>query len=180
MNRSREVSLTASIVAIGAVARILLGNIALGSPSPLFGILIKVGFTETLAIATGLALGPGPGFVTGALIIVVSDLLMIPGPWTPFIAGIIGLLGFLAGIVRTRFRNPKAFKFAVMAASFTILSEFLQNLWVSLSYNIPISATMMTGLPSLLTAVVNNVILLTAVGPRIVRLIQSAVPKSPR
>lgn len=179
MNKSREVSLTATIVAIGAVARIVLGSIALGSPSPLFGILIKVGFTETLSIATGLALGPAAGFITGSLIIIVSDLFMIPGPWTPFIAGIIGLLGFLAGVARKYFETPHALKFAVMAAALTILSEFLQNLWVSAFYNVPISATMMTGLPSLLTAFANNVILLTAVGPRIVRIIHSAVPKSP-
>jgi uncharacterized membrane protein len=174
MNRSREISLMATIVAMGAVARIVLGNIALGSPSPLFGILIKVGFTETLAIANGLALGPAAGFITGALIIVVSDLFMIPGAWTPFIAGIIGLLGFLAGVVRTRFRTLDSFKFAVVAAFLTVLSEFLQNLWVSLFYNIPISATMMTGLPSLITALANNVILLTAAGPKIVKLIQGA------
>ena len=174
MNRSKELSLTATMVAIGAVARIVLGNIALESPSPLFGILIKVGLTETLTITNGLALGPASGFITGALIIVVSDLFMTPGAWTPFVAAIIGLLGFSAGMVRTLFRNPNALKFAIVAAFLTILSEFLQNLWVAAFYNLPISATMMVGLPSLVTAFANNVILLTAVGPRIMKMIQEA------
>lgn len=57
------------------------------------GIVIKVGLTETVAFLSGLAFRPVQGFATGALIIVVSDLYRRPGPRTPFIAAIIGLIG---------------------------------------------------------------------------------------
>ena len=171
MNKSRQTALTSTIVAVGAASRIVLGEVALASPTPLFGVMIKIGLTETLTIANGLALGATAGFVTGVLIILVSDLFILPGVWTPFIALIIGLLGFLAGISRRTFRVEASLDFAFLAVLLTVLSEFLQNLWVSVFYNVSISATMLAGFPSLLSALVNNVVLLSLAGPRVVKLI---------
>jgi uncharacterized membrane protein len=172
--KSREVAFASTFIAAGAVSRIVLGNIALESPGPLYGILIKVGLTETLTIINGLAIGPVAGFVTGAMIIVVSDLFMAPGPWTPFIASIIGLLGLLSGLARRWFRSPTFPGIALLAASLTLLSEVLQNAWMSLFYGVPFLATMIMGTPSLVTALINNTILLSLVGPRIVMLIRKA------
>jgi uncharacterized membrane protein len=170
--KSKEVALASTFIAVGAASRVVLGNLALESPGPLYGILIKVGLSETLTIVNGLAIGSVAGFTTGALIVVVSDLFMVPGPWTIFIASIIGLLGFLSGIVREWFSNPTTRKLALLAVSLTLLSEALQNAWVSLFYGIPFAATLLTGTPSLVTALLNNVILLSLLGPRIIRLIQ--------
>jgi len=170
---SRTLALASTFVAVGAVTRVVLGNIALESPVPLYGVIIKTGLTETLTITNGIACGPLAGFLTGSLIIVVSDLFMIPGPWTPFIAAIIGLLGFLAGMARGWVKNPKALNLAALAVPLTVLSEFLQNSWVSLFYNFPVLVTMISGLPALVTALINNLILMTTAGPRIVRLIQA-------
>jgi len=174
MPNSRGVAVTSCIVTVGATARILLGELALASPIGLFGVMIKVGLTETLTIASGLAMGAVTGFVTGVLIIVVSDLFILPGAWTPFIASIIGLLGLIAGIGRRRFRIETPPAFALLAILLTIVSEFLQNLWVSVFYSVPISATVLAGLPSLFTALANNVILLSTAGARVVALIQQA------
>jgi uncharacterized membrane protein len=174
MNGSRQAALTSALVAVGAATRIVLDQIALASPTPLFGVMIKIGLTETLTIADGLAMGPTSGFVTGVLIVVVSDILTLPGAWTPFIAMIIGLLGLLAGLLQRRFRVEKPRDFALLALLLTILSEFLQNLWVSIFYSIPLPVTVSTGLPSLLTALVNNIVLLAAVGPRVMGLIKRA------
>jgi energy-coupling factor transport system substrate-specific component len=170
--KSREVAFASTFIAVGAASRIMFGNVALESPGPLYGILIKVGLSETLAIVNGLAIGPVAGFITGALIVLVSDLFMVPGPWTPFIALIIGLLGLLSGIVRRWFTNPTAPRLALLAVSLTLLSEVLQNAWVSLFYGVPFLATAIMGVPSIVTALINNAILLSLLGPRIVMLIR--------
>ncbi len=135
--------------------------------------MIKIGLTETLAFVTGFVYGSSVGFVTGSLIIVVSDLFVLPGAWTPFVAAIIGMLGVCGGMIR-RISNvtPSFVLLAASAISLTLLSESLQNLWVALFYNIPVVAAMVTGVPSLATALVNNVILFTTVGMKIVKLLE--------
>jgi uncharacterized membrane protein len=169
---SRQVAHVSTFTAIGAVSRIALDQLALASPTPVYGVLIAVGLTETLTFVDGFVYGPLTGFVTGALIIVVSDLATLPGPWTPFIAAIIGLLGVLAGIMA---RPPREPTFRLMAASavvLTLLSESLQNAWVSLFYSTPFIGVMIVGLPTLIAAVINNLVMFTAVAPRIIRFLR--------
>lgn len=169
----KQVSLAAGFVALGTVARILLATLALDSPPPVFGILIKVGLSETLAVIFGLVYGAFPGFLTGFMIIVVSDLFLAPGPSMPFIGSIIGALGLIAGVVRRWFKEPRSRTLAALAIPLTLLSEVLQNYYVAIFYGMPFAAAMVTGLPSLVTALVNNVILLGALGPRIIRVLSS-------
>jgi uncharacterized membrane protein len=176
--RSREACIVSALVAVGAVCRIGLGQVALGAPIPLYGILVKVGLTETLAFASGFVFGPALGFLTGALIIVISDLFMMPGPWTIFIAAIIGILGVGGGAIRRLSGNPSVVALGVSAAVLTVLSEFLQNAWFALFFNIPIVAALTMGIPSLVTAVANNVILLTTVGMKTIELIQKLTTRS--
>lgn len=104
-------ALASTFIAIGAVVRIGLDEFAMASAGPLFGILIKVGLTETLTFINGFVYGPAIGFLTGSLITVISDLFVLPGPWTPFIAAIIGLLGVCAGIIRKFLGNRLSFRF---------------------------------------------------------------------
>jgi len=162
------------LIALGAAARIGFDWLAVSLPTPVYGVVVKVGFSETLAITSGLVFGPVQGFLVGGLIIVVSDLYIAPGPWTPFIAGIIGLLGVFGGLLRGRVWSAPG-SLAAVAVAATLLSELLQNTWVSLFYNIPLVATMATGIPSLLTALINNTILLTTIGPKIIRVLRERV-----
>jgi uncharacterized membrane protein len=157
--------------------RVGLDEIALTSAGPLYGVLVKVGLTETLAFVSGFAYGPAAGFFTGSLIIVISDLFTLPGPWTPFIATIIGLLGSLGGIIGRHHSEPTFRTLVFSAAVLTLVSEFLQNSWVALFYAVPIAAAMATGAPSLITALTNNIILFTALGPRIVKLLRESTLK---
>jgi hypothetical protein len=168
---SQQITLTAALIAIGAAARIGVGNVALNAPEPLFGILIKIGLTETLTFITGYAFGIVPGFVAGASIIVISDAAMLPGAWTPFIAGIIGIIGVCAGLIRRVAPKPSFALMGVSAIILTILSELLQNAWVALFYNVPFLATMITGLSSMIAALINNFVLFTTVGLRVARMI---------
>jgi uncharacterized membrane protein len=177
MVRSIEVCLVAALVAVGAVCRMGLGRVALAAPTPLYGVLIKVGLTESFAFVSGFVFGPVLGFFTGAMIIVISDMFMVPGPWTPFIAAIIGVLGVGGGAIRRLGRNPSVPILGGSAAVLTVLSEFLQNVWFALFFNIPVTASMVMGVPSIVTAVANNVILLTTVGLKIIKLLQQAVTR---
>ena len=147
---------------------------ALSMPTPVYGVLIAVGFSETLAVTSGFALGPVCGFLVGMLIIAVSDLYLLPGPWTPFIGGTIGALGIFGGALRGRVA-PNRRSMAVVAVVATLFSEFVQNLWVSLFYSIPLVAVLISGLPTLVAALINNTILLTAAGPRIIDLLRRRV-----
>ena len=167
------------MVAVGVATRIGLERLALGLPTPLYGVLIKVGLPETLAFVSGFLFGPAMGFVSGAMIIVISDLFMMPGVWTPFIAAIIGIFGLGGAAVRRLGSEPSALTSGVFAVVFTVLSEFLQNAWFAWFFNIPIVAVFVTGAPSIATAIVNNTILIPTLGRKVIRLIQNTIPGSP-
>jgi hypothetical protein len=62
-------------------------------------------------------------------------------------------------------------KLALLAIPLTLLSEVLQNAYVTIFYDMPFLAAMITGLPSLVTSLINNIILLGALGPRLIRIL---------
>jgi len=176
---TKQLAAISLLVAAGAVLRIGLGWIALVSPINVYGVLVKIGLTETLAFVCGFVFGPLQGFITGALIIVVSDLFMIPGPWTPFIAAIIGIIGIGGGILRRFVGNPSIIALGISALILTLISEVLQFTWFAYFFGMPIVASFLMGIPTLITAFINNTILFTTVGPRIIKLIQTMiVPES--
>ncbi|HUO41769.1 MAG TPA: hypothetical protein VMU35_02250 [Methylomirabilota bacterium] len=171
MTSSKRVALTAVLIAVGAVARISIGNITMFLPTLLYGYLIAVGLTETLTFITGFTLGPVAGFVSGLSIIVISDIATIPGPWTLPIGIIIGIIGVFAAVIR---RLIKQLDFRVMVVSailLTILSETLQNLTMVALFNTPIIGTLWLGMPTLVAALANNLILFPTVGLRVIRMI---------
>ena len=171
MTSSKRIALTAVLIAVGAVARIGIGSFTMFVPPLLYGWLIAVGLTETLTFISGFTLGPVAGFVTGASIIVISDMATIPGPWTPLIAVIIGIIGVFAGITRKLIQQ---LDFRIMALSsilLTLMSETLQNVTSALLFNTPIIATLSLGMPTLVVALANNFILFTTVGLRVIKMI---------
>jgi energy-coupling factor transport system substrate-specific component len=173
---STQIAHVSTFIAIGAIARIGLDEIALVTP-PLFGILIAVGLTETLTFIDGFVYGPTAGFVTGFLIILIADIFTQPGPWTPFIAAIIGLIGLVAGAMRRSDRMPTFRMLAVSAVLLTLMSELLQNAWVALFYSLPIAGVMTLGIVTLITALINNFILFTTLGPKVIKLLQGPAMK---
>jgi uncharacterized membrane protein len=171
---SKQVALISTFVAIGVVVRIGIVQVGDMVPVPAYGVVIKLGLSETLTFVAGFLYGPVVGFVTGFLIILLSDIAtpLGAGAWTPFIAAIIGLLGICAGLIRRVRPYPTALMMAACAVGLTLLSEFLQNTWGALFYNVPIVATMVTGLPSLVTAMANNLVLFPTVGTKAIQFVQ--------
>ncbi len=50
-----------------------------------------------IVIITGIALGAETGFLTGAVIMLISNIMFSQGPWTPWQMFTMGLIGFAAG-----------------------------------------------------------------------------------
>jgi hypothetical protein len=172
---SKQIAFVSAFIAIGAVVRIGIDEVAMVSPEPVYGMAIKVGLSETLSFVSGLVFGPIAGFITGFSIMLLSDLAIAPGAWTPFIASIIGLLGICGGVLRRFQLKPTPKMMLASAVPLTLLSEFLQNAWVSLFFNTPIAATMLTGLTSLFVALANNMILFPTVGFKTIEYLQNHV-----
>ena len=175
---SKNVALTAALIAVGALTRILLENMIIFTPQPFYGLLIAVGLSETLTFISGFTLGPVAGFVTGTSIIVISDIATVPGPWTPFIAIIIGIIGVIAGIAQKFVKQPDFLIMVVSAILLTLMSETLQNVAIALLFNTPIVATVLFGMPTLIVAIVNNSILFPTVGLRVIKMILESSTKS--
>jgi len=184
---ARQLSTISLMVALGAAVRVSVNWVAFTTPSLPYGILVKIGLCETLAFTSGFVFGPVQGFVTGALIIVVSDVLTWAGPWTPIIAAIIGLLGVCGGLLRRLTENPGVPFLGAMAVVLTLISETLQNLyttWFYMVFGMPLGVALLTafggGIVSMVTAIINNLVLFTAVAPRIIAVIRRMVISNQR
>ena len=171
---TRQVALISTFIAIGAVVRVVVDQVGDMVPTPVFSLVIKIGLSETLSFVSGFVYGPIAGFVTGFLIIVLSDLVSPSGAgaWTPFIAAIIGLLGICAGFIRRTRPRPTVLMMTLSAIGLTLLSEFLQNLYVSIAYSVPLIASLTLGLPSLAVAMANNIVLFPTAGRKAIEFIQ--------
>jgi len=151
-------------------------------------VAVKIGLSEALTFTSGFAFGPVQGFVTGFLTIVVSDLFTWSGIWTPFIAAIVALIGLVAGIIRRFKMNPSTRFLGVSAIALITTSEVLQNVWFGwymwsfylpeTSFSTVLAASLVDGLPSMITSVASNTLLFTIVVPRILRILKEWIPLS--
>ena len=181
----RQLTAISMLVATAAAVRVGVNWAAFAIAIPIYGVVIKIGLAETLSFVSGFVFGPIQGFITGLLIIIISDLFTWAGLWTPFIAVIIGLLGFLGGILRRFKPNPSIIFLGAMAVVLTMISELLQNTWFAwymwsfymheTPFAIVLTTTIVEGLSSIITAIISNVVLFTAVAPQIIRTLKDWV-----
>jgi len=185
----RQLAAISLLVATAASLRIGMNWVALAVTIPIYGVLVKIGLAETLTFVSGLVFGPVQGFVTGLLIIIVSDLFTLAGLWTPFIAVIIGVLGLLGGLLRRFKANPSIVFLGFAAVALTTLSELLQNIWFAWymwAFYMPetpfvavLGTVLVGGVKSAVTALINNVVLFMAIAPTIIKALQEMVmPKT--
>lgn len=83
----REVVTLAVMCAIAVASRVIFSVIP--NFKPVLGIIML----------TGMALGPGAGFLTGAMTAFVSNFIFGQGPWTPWQMFAYGVAGALAGLL---------------------------------------------------------------------------------
>ena len=85
--QARELVLIAVLCAIGVASRAL------------FFMLPEFKPVIAITIIAGVALGGESGFLVGAMVILVSNMLFGQGPWTPWQMFALGIIGFLAGVL---------------------------------------------------------------------------------
>jgi energy-coupling factor transport system substrate-specific component len=116
--RSRPpAKLVALVAALAALA-------ALGRDA--FAAVPDVKPITAIVLVAGMAFGAAPGFATGALAALASNLLLGEGPWTPWQMlgwGLVGLLGAGFGALTARRASPLAIALAcaVGAEAFNLL-----------------------------------------------------------
>ena len=75
-----------------------------------------------IVIITGIALGAEAGFLTGALSMLVSNIIFGQGPWTPWQMFAFGLAGFLAGLFyKIRIINKNKIRLCIFGALLMML-----------------------------------------------------------
>lgn len=114
---AREIVLMALMGALAAVSRVP------------FAPLPSVQPTTFVVMVTGASLGPLPGFITGTLAALVSNLFLGQGPWTPWQMVCWGLIGLSCGLLK----DTKIMKNKKWRAAFGLIIGFLfgwvMNLW---------------------------------------------------
>ena len=88
--QARELVIIAVLCAIGIAGRAALFMLPQFKP------------VLALVIVSGVALGGEAGFLTGALAMLLSNVMYGQGPWTPWQMFAMGLCGFLAGVLYRR------------------------------------------------------------------------------
>lgn len=94
--KAREVVLIAVMSSIAVAGRAIFFMI------PQFKPVIAI------VLLTGACFGSQVGFVTGAMTAFTSNLLFGQGPWTPWQMFALGMVGFLSGIIFTKFNMKKS------------------------------------------------------------------------
>ena len=162
---ARLVALVAALAALAIAGRLAL------APVP------NVVATTDIALLTGYALGPGPGFVVGALAAPVSNIWLGQGPWTAWQMGGWGLAG-LAGawLALASGRRLGRLGLAAACGAAGLAYGALLDLSVMVTYGGEQSADRYLalsarGLPFNIAHALGNVAFALAAGPALVRMI---------
>lgn len=125
---SREVALLGTLAAVGAAGRVLFAAIPGVQPATF------------VVIVAGHVFGAEMGFMTGALIALLSNLILGQGPWTPWQMLAWGGAGAV-GALTARFRAERSRIAAVLAVStaWGFIFGWFMNLWFWLSFVYPLT-----------------------------------------
>ncbi len=123
---SREVAVVGALAAAGAAGRVLFAAIPGVQPATF------------IAVAAGYSFGAEMGFMTGALIALLSNLFLGHGPWTPWQMLAWGGAG-VAGALTARLRGGKPSRWAVtvVCTLWGFVFGWFMNLWFWLSFVYP-------------------------------------------
>jgi|HubBroStandDraft_3_1064219.scaffolds.fasta_scaffold01858_5 energy-coupling factor transport system substrate-specific component len=160
----RMVAVVATLAALAALGRDAF--VALPDVKPITAIAFVVGY----------ALGPLPGFTVGAMGMLVSNMMLGQGPYTPWQMaawGLVGLAGALLG--RLKNRTPGRFGLALGCAVMALVAKEIMNLytWTIGSTHTPAAflAYAGTALPYDITDTLASFVFALAFGPELARLL---------
>ena len=155
--QARELAVLAVLCALGVAGRAL---------TPFFPQFKPV---AALSILAGVGLGAESGFLVGAVSMLLSNMLLTQGPWTPWQMVAMGLVGFLGGLL---FRKGKS-RWLLAAYGFVAafgLYGVIMNLFTALSWHRVLTpavflACMASGFPADLTHGISTALLLFFLAP---------------
>jgi energy-coupling factor transport system substrate-specific component len=119
---AHELSLVAAPAAIATASRVL------------FASLPNVKPVTFIVLVSGVALGPGPGFMVGATSALVSNLFFGQGPWTPWQMLGWGLVGAAGGLLGARGRRPGRWELVVAGGLLALAFDWLVTFWMFLAF----------------------------------------------
>jgi energy-coupling factor transport system substrate-specific component len=161
---AKLVALVAALAALAVAGRVL------------FAALPNVQATTDVALLSGYALGPAPGFVVGAIAALASNVFLGQGPWTPWEMlgwGAAGLFG--AGLAAVSARRLPRVPLAVACALAGLLFGAWMDLFTLLVFTngdaqgyLAISAV---SLPFNVAHATGNLLLCLVFGPAFVRML---------
>ena len=119
----RELVVISVLIAIGVIGR------------QAFFMLPQMKPVIAISVIAGASLGPGAGFLVGAMIAFVSNFFFGQGPWTPWQMMALGLAGMFAGLIFQKWNRlePKPSKVHKIAVCvFGLVSGYFYGLIVDL------------------------------------------------
>jgi energy-coupling factor transport system substrate-specific component len=160
---NREIALISMIGALSAILRIPFAPLPNVQPSTF------------IIICTGYVFGPMPGFMTGAITALVSNLMLGHGPWTLFQILAWGMSGCLAGLLGRLKVN--IWILAALGFLWGYIFGLITNLWFwsSLVYPLTWQTLLISQLNSIWFDTLHglaNLIFMAVLGKRMIRLLQ--------
>lgn len=117
-----------------------------------------------LTILSGMYLGGGSGFLTGAFAAILSNLYFGQGPWTPFQMLAWGSIGLLAGVMASALKKCRLLLLtygAVSGLMFSLVMDVWTVLWTYRDFSMQrYVAAMLTAMPFTILYALSNVIFL--------------------
>ena len=155
--QARELAVHAVLCALGVAGRAI---------TPFFSQFKPV---AALSILAGVGLGPASGFLVGAVSMLLSNMLLVQGPWTPWQMFAMGLVGFLGGLLFQNRKNKWLLPVYGFVATFALYGTIM-NLFSALSWHRTLTpslvlAYMAAGLPADLTHGLSTALLLLFLAP---------------
>ncbi len=163
---SKLVAMVAVLAALAVAGRVV------------FHTIPNVQATTDITILSGYVLGPGPGFVVGAIGALVSNVFLGQGPWTPWQMlgwAAIGVSGAILGRITKRRlgRLPLSLACGVAGFAFGFWMDLFQTLTFAAERSVgSYLAIAATSLPFNLAHALGNFALCMLFGPAFVRLLE--------
>jgi energy-coupling factor transport system substrate-specific component len=119
---AQELSLVASLAALATASRVLFAGLPNVKP------------VTFVVLVSGVALGPGPGFMVGATSALVSNLFFGQGPWTPWQMLAWGATGLVGGLLGRGGRMPRRWELVVGGALMALAFDWFVTIWMYISF----------------------------------------------
>ena len=132
---------------------------------------------------TGVCLGPQAGFLSGAIIMLVSNFMFSQGPWTLWQMLAFGIMGMLAGLIfhrREKMQKPAVLAFFGFVCYLCITGPVLDLSGIfaySMGGKTSLAATLLAGLSVNITAAVATAVFLMILSKPVINKLRRIIIK---